>query len=159
MTQEQARMALSDRRAGLAECRNDNPAQFVAVTAERPSTDRHADLVAERLRVLGQPLRLRLVERLAIEPTTVRELVNMLKTTQQNVSQHLGILRRAGIVARHKEGTRVRYELVDPHILPLLEQAKASLAHQLGELAQQIQPSGVVLSGKPKAAAALLSAP
>jgi len=91
--------------------------------------DPQTHLIARRLRVLGQPLRVRLVDRLGSEATTVHELVEILSgTTQQNVSRHLGILHRAGILARHKEGTRARYELVDPHALPLLEHAAASLA-------------------------------
>jgi DNA-binding transcriptional ArsR family regulator len=98
----------------------------------RPLSDRAANLIAGRLRVLGQPLRIKLVDRLAIRATTVQELVDALGTTQQNISQHLGILRRAGIVARQKEGTRVRYRLADPNILPILERAEANLAHQLG---------------------------
>jgi DNA-binding transcriptional ArsR family regulator len=67
-----------------------------------PVTDRSAGLIAERLRVLGQPLRVKLIDHLAARTTTVQELVEALGTTQQNISQHLGILRRAGIVARHK---------------------------------------------------------
>jgi DNA-binding transcriptional ArsR family regulator len=110
------------------------------MTLRGPLTDRRADLIAERLRVLGQPLRVKLLDRLATQAITVQELVGSLETTQQNVSQHLGILQRAGIVARHKEGTRVRYELVDPHIVPLLERAESSLAHHLGQLTEQIKP-------------------
>jgi DNA-binding transcriptional ArsR family regulator len=94
----------------------------------QPLTDLAANLIAERLRVLGQPLRVKLVDRLAIRETTVQELVDALGTTQQNISQHLGILRRAGIVAREREGTRVRYQLADPAILPILEHTQASLA-------------------------------
>jgi DNA-binding transcriptional ArsR family regulator len=98
---------------------------------QRPLTDLAANLIAERLRVLGQPLRVKLVARLATRATTVHELVDALGTTQQNISQHLGILRRAGIVARQKEGTRVRYQLADPGILPILERTESSLAGRL----------------------------
>jgi DNA-binding transcriptional ArsR family regulator len=97
----------------------------------QPLTDPVANLIAERLRVLGQPLRVKLVDRLAMRETTVQELVDALGTTQQNISQHLGILRRAGVVAREKEGTRVRYQLADPAILPILECTEASLAQRL----------------------------
>jgi DNA-binding transcriptional ArsR family regulator len=100
------------------------------MTLERPLTDRAASLIAERLRVLGQPLRVMLIHRLATRATTVNELVDALGTTQQNISQHLGILRRAGIVARHKEGTRVHYQLDDPNILPILELASTSSSRQ-----------------------------
>jgi DNA-binding transcriptional ArsR family regulator len=58
----------------------------------------------------------------------VQELVDELGTTQQNISQHLGILRRAGIVSREKEGTRVRYQVADAGIVPILERTEASLA-------------------------------
>jgi DNA-binding transcriptional ArsR family regulator len=71
----------------------------------RPLTDPAANLIVGRLRVLGQPLRVKLVDRLAAEATTVQELVDALGTTQQNISQHLRLLRRAGVVARRKEGT------------------------------------------------------
>jgi DNA-binding transcriptional ArsR family regulator len=98
------------------------------MNGQRPLTDPAANLIAERLRVLGQPLRVKLVDRLAIRATTVQELVDALGTTQQNISQHLDVLRRAGIVARQKEGTRVRYQIADPGILPILERTEASLA-------------------------------
>jgi DNA-binding transcriptional ArsR family regulator len=101
------------------------------MNGQRPLTDLAANLIAERLRVLGQPLRVRLVDRLAIRATTVQELVDALGTTQQNISQHLGVLRRAGMIARHREGTRVRYQLADPGILPILERTEASLAGRL----------------------------
>ncbi len=103
--------------------------------------DLKAELIAERLQVVGQPLRVKLVDRLAARASTVQELVATLQTTQQNVSQHLGILHRAGVVSRHKEGTHVRYELVDPHVLLMLELAQASLAHRLDELTLLIEPS------------------
>jgi DNA-binding transcriptional ArsR family regulator len=96
------------------------------MTLERPFTDRAANLIAERLRLIGQPLRVKLIDRLATRDTTVQELVDALGTTQQNISQHLGVLRRAGIVIRHKQGTHVHYQLDDPNVLPILELAQVS---------------------------------
>jgi DNA-binding transcriptional ArsR family regulator len=101
------------------------------MNGQRPLTDLTANLIAERLHVLGQPLRVKLVDRLAIRATTVQELVDALGTTQQNISQHLCILRRARIVSREKGGTRVRYHVADAGIVPILEQTEASLAHEL----------------------------
>jgi DNA-binding transcriptional ArsR family regulator len=97
---------------------------------QHPLTDGAANVIAERLRVLGQPLRVKLVDRLAIRETTVQELVASLGTTQQNISKHLGVLRRAGVVVCHKEGRRVRYQLAESSILPILERAEASLADE-----------------------------
>jgi DNA-binding transcriptional ArsR family regulator len=99
---------------------------------------RTVELLAERLRILGQPLRIRLVNRLHQSPATVQELVDAVGGVQQNVSQHLKILHHAGIVARAKQGTHVRYELNDPHVLALLEEAYASLSRQVDELTRVI---------------------
>jgi DNA-binding transcriptional ArsR family regulator len=98
---------------------------------QRPLKDGEANVIAERLRVLGHPLRVKLVDLLGVEATTVQELVDALGTTQQNISKHLGVLRRAGVVVGHKAGTRVRYRLASPEILTILERAEASLADQL----------------------------
>jgi DNA-binding transcriptional ArsR family regulator len=74
------------------------------MNGQRPLTDLAANLIAERFRVLGQPLRVKLVDRLAFRATTVQELVDELGTTQQNISQHLGILQRAGISPARRRG-------------------------------------------------------
>lgn len=72
------------------------------------------DLVAARLRVFGEPTRIRLMELLDAQPeATVQELTDRLTTTHQNVSKHLAVLYQAGLVRRRKDGTTVRYRLVD----------------------------------------------
>ena len=100
--------------------------------------DRAVELLADRLRILGQPLRIRLLNRLHESPATVQELVDAVGAVQQNVSQHLAILHQAGIVTRSKQGTRVRYELSDPHVIALLAEARASLARQVDALSRLI---------------------
>ena len=108
---------------------------------KRPIPEPLAELIATRLRVLGQPLRLRLLDLVDLHPdATVQELADMLATTQQNISQHLGILFRAGALGRRREGTHVHYFLEDQHILPLLEDAAASINHQLAELSRIVEP-------------------
>ncbi|MBA3509329.1 MAG: helix-turn-helix transcriptional regulator [Thermoleophilaceae bacterium] len=65
------------------------------------------ELIADELRVLGQPLRLRLIDYL--EPcgeTNAQGLADDLGATQQNVSRHLGILHQAGVVARRQRDGR-----------------------------------------------------
>jgi hypothetical protein len=102
-------------------------------------TDRRAGLIAERLRVLGQPLRVKLLDRLATQAITVQELVGSLETTTERLaaSRHPA---KGRMVSRHKEGTRVRYELVDPYIVPLLERADSAPCAPLGQLTEQIKP-------------------
>ena len=67
--------------------------------------------VAERLRLLGQPSRLRLVELLMDGPSTPQALSDVLGLSQQNVSKHLLSLHRVGIVSRRQAGANVVYAL------------------------------------------------
>lgn len=90
--------------------------------------------VAERLAVLGQVVRLRLVEQLAGGAATPQELADALGLTQQNVSKHLQILHRSGIVTRRPEGSNVIYALKDESTVRLLEDVVASVADHLREL-------------------------
>ena len=113
------------------------------LTLPHPLPEPLVELIADRLQVVAQPLRIRLVDCLARREATVQELVHSLGASQQNVSQHLAILHQAGLVSRRKEGTRVRYQLVDPNVLPLFERAVESLSRQLGEL------TDLVKSGQP----------
>ena len=97
------------------------------------------DLVAQRLSILGHPVRINLIEQLRTDPAAVHELVASVGGTQQNISEHLRILRQAGIVARERQGRTVRYRLVDPHVVTVLERARESVAYYLGELAHLIE--------------------
>ncbi len=90
--------------------------------------------VAERLAVLGQVVRLRLVEQLADGSATPQELADTLGLTQQNVSKHLQILYRSGIVYRQPEGANVIYSLSDESTVRLLDDVVASVAEHLREL-------------------------
>jgi DNA-binding transcriptional ArsR family regulator len=63
-----------------------------------PAADPLVELVAQRLRVLGQPLRIKLLQALCEQPATVQELATGVGAVQQNVSQHLSILHQAGIL-------------------------------------------------------------
>ncbi len=93
-----------------------------------------ADLVAERFRVLGEPMRIKLLDRLRDGGATVQELQQELGATQQNVSKHLGVLLRAGMVSRTKQGTYARYEIADPGVFELCDLVCGGLRRQLSEL-------------------------
>jgi DNA-binding transcriptional ArsR family regulator len=96
------------------------------------------ELVAERFRVLGEPMRIRLLDRLREAPATVGELTEAMGTSQQNTSKHLGVLHAAGIVRREKVGTAVRYEIAEPGVFDLCEQVCGGLLRRVDSL------SGVV---------------
>ena len=60
----------------------------------------------------------------------MQELVDAVGAAQQNVSQHLGILHRAGFLTRHRQGTSVRYELADQRVLRLFDDTARLLARE-----------------------------
>jgi DNA-binding transcriptional ArsR family regulator len=69
--------------------------------------------VALRFRLLGEPMRLRILQTVCGEPRTVNEIVDAVGATQANVSKHLALLAGAGILARRKDGQRVYYCMKD----------------------------------------------
>lgn len=78
--------------------------------------------VANRLRLLADPTRLRIVCALAqgeTNPTCLAELVGV---GIPAVSQHLAKLRLAGVCQPHRDGQRVWYELVDPRVRELVRE-------------------------------------
>lgn len=102
-------------------------------------TEPLVDLVTQRLALLADPTRVRLLALLEQHEQSVQELSDAVTSTPQNVSRHLGILHRSGIVARRREGTSVYYSLVDYSACRLLEQALASVSGQIDELADLVR--------------------
>ena len=93
-----------------------------------------AEVIAQRFRVIGDPTRIRLLDQLRSAELTVGELTDALGTSQQNASKHLGVLHQAGIVARRKEGTSVRYSIADASVFELCETVCGGIQAQLSEL-------------------------
>lgn len=71
------------------------------------------EATARRLRVLGHPLRLRVLELLAGGPRSVSDLARLLGVDHDLVSKHLSALLRVGVVARRQEGNFALYSLPD----------------------------------------------
>jgi DNA-binding transcriptional ArsR family regulator len=99
-----------------------------------PLPDPVVELIAKRFRVLGDPMRIRLLERLRGGEATVGELTQATGSSQQNVSKHLGLLLEAGMVARRKQGTTSVYRVADETVFALCEQVCGSLERRHDEL-------------------------
>lgn len=98
------------------------------------------EVIAQRFRVLGEPMRIRLLDRLRDGPATVSELQQALGASQQNVSKHLGILHSAGLVSRTKDGNHARYAISDPTVFELCDQVCGGVRRQVRALETILQP-------------------
>jgi DNA-binding transcriptional ArsR family regulator len=103
-----------------------------------PLPDDLAELIARRFRVIGEPTRIKLLDRLRGGEATVNELAAALGASQQNVSKHLALLAEGGIVARRKEGTRVCYRIADDGVFKLCEDVCGSIQQQLAVLSELV---------------------
>lgn len=75
--------------------------------------DEELQQIATHFRLLGEPMRLKILQAVCAEPRTVNEIVAAVGATQANVSKHLSLLAAAGILTRKKDGQCVYYGLKD----------------------------------------------
>jgi len=91
---------------------------------------------AELFRTLGHPVRVRILELLSEREHAVHELLGKIGLEPSGLSQHLAVLRRAGVVRQRREGGEVRYELIAPSVSGLLAAARVTLGDLLAEQAR-----------------------
>ena len=85
----------------------------------------HEDYAAagELLRALAAPLRIAIVTELGTGARCVHELVEVLAAPQPLISQHLRVLRGAGVVRGSRRGREIEYALTDDHIAHIVADA------------------------------------
>jgi DNA-binding transcriptional ArsR family regulator len=104
-----------------------------------PLPDPLVELVAERFRTIGEPTRIRILERLQSGEASVQDLAEHVGSSQQNVSKHLGLLARVGIVGRRKVGTFAFYRIIDESVLTMCEQVCGAVQRDVGSLAAAVE--------------------
>ncbi|MFK4104213.1 ArsR/SmtB family transcription factor [Streptomyces sp. NPDC019531] len=83
---------------------------------------------AEFFRMLGHPVRIRVLELLQDGPKPVRDLLAAIEVEPSNLSQQLAVLRRSGIVTATRTGSTVVYELAGGDVAELLAAARRILS-------------------------------
>jgi DNA-binding transcriptional ArsR family regulator len=91
-------------------------------------------LQAEVLKTLASPRRLDILHALAPGWLEVGRLAEAIGASQPNVSQHLAVLRSAGLVESERDGREVRYRLVDPDVMVACGLMRAVLERHLRRL-------------------------
>jgi len=91
-------------------------------------------LIAERFKLLSNAARLEILQHICDEEKTVSELMRLTGLKQANVSRHLGLLLRAGLVDRRTEGNHVHYRVTDESLPRLCSVITDSLRARHGGL-------------------------
>ena len=108
-----------------------------------PLPDDLVELIARRFRAIGEPMRIRLLDRLRDGEATVGELSEAIGASQQNVSKHLAVLADAGLLGRRKQGNHVYYRIADDGVLRLCEEVCGSVQEQVRALQELVGGAAV----------------
>ena len=95
--------------------------------SKRTLTDAELEQIARHFRLLGEPMRLKILQIVCKTPRTVTEIVAATGATQANVSKHLALLATACILTRKKDGQCVYYGIKDRLAVQLCELVHAQL--------------------------------
>ena len=104
-------------------------------------SDQALELVAARFRMLGEPMRLKLLRALLGGEKTVSDLIEQTKGTQANLSKHLNLMTQAGLLGRRKEGLHVYYFIADEGIFELCHLVCGQLHEQFEQQAKAFSSS------------------
>ena len=91
------------------------------------------EAVAAYFSMLSEPTRLRIVHAICEEEKSVSQIVEALGASQTNVSRHLGLMHRAGVLARRKEGNQVYYRVADRAIVDICRTVCNGIAGRMDE--------------------------
>src|SRR5688572_557465 len=86
---------------------------------------------AEFFRMLGHPVRIRVLELLQNGPLPVRDLLAAIEIEPSSLSQQLAVLRRSGIVTSSRDGATVVYQLAGGDVADLMRAARRILTEML----------------------------
>ncbi len=101
------------------------------IAAEDDRSERVFVLAAELFSALATPLRLRILGAICAQGKSVKAIVEAVESTQPNVSQHLRLLYRAGIVAKRRIGNRMVYRVQSEEVLELCHRVCSRIASEL----------------------------
>jgi ArsR family transcriptional regulator len=94
------------------------------------------ELQAEICRTLSHPLRIAILHVLAAEPHEVGRLASELSISQPNASQHLAVMRAAGLVEAERDGREVIYRLSDPGVIEACDRMAQVMRRRLARMAE-----------------------
>lgn len=95
------------------------------------------ELYVKIYKALAHPIRIKIVKRLLDGPLCVCVLNENMEFSQSNLSQHLKILKDAGVLKSEKDGLRILYSIKDDEIKNLLKITEQIIKNQLDQMNNQ----------------------
>ena len=95
--------------------------------------DKVFDLAAELFAVLATPMRLRILSAVCEQEKSVSQLLLEIDTTQPNLSQHLAVLFKTGVLAKRKDGTQVIYRVQSEKAVALCRSVCTQIAIEMDD--------------------------
>ncbi len=89
-------------------------------------------------KALAHPIRLKIIKKLSEKMYCVCEMSEDVEFSQSNLSQHLKILRDAGIVYCEKDGMRINYYIKNPDIVQVVNLAEEMVRKSIRELNEKL---------------------
>lgn len=89
-------------------------------------------LTADFFKTLAHPVRIKILHSLEQGERCVCEIIDELEIEQSNLSQHLSIMKKQGILDSHKEGQKVIYSIAYSSVLEVISAAEKTLSEQIG---------------------------
>ncbi len=115
----------------------------------RPASDQLLEKIADRLKAMADPMRLRILHVLQTGEQCVTDILGQVGGSQANVSKHLSVLRRVGLVECRREGVNVFYRIEDPAVFAICSTVCDSLERQVNEDKLEIeQGRAAMLAGE-----------
>jgi len=103
----------------------------------RQTDARLYQMQAEIAKILANPIRLQILNRIGTGEVSCATLLGEIEVSKTNLSQHLAILRKGGIVTVRREGVHVHFRLTFPEIKDLCARMRDILAKHLAESGRQ----------------------
>lgn len=85
---------------------------------------------ADIFRVMSAPMRLRIISALCNGEKNVGDLLAEIDTTQPNMSQHLNMLYRSGVLGKRREGVQIYYRIINDHVVTLCRAVCVQIASE-----------------------------
>lgn len=96
----------------------------MSATSDTPVPEVMSEAMSELFRVLGHPVRVRVLYTLVEGPASVRELQDRTHVDGSRLSQQLAVLRRAGLISARRRGRSIDYALATPEVIGLIRAAR-----------------------------------